>query len=88
MRTTLNLEDDVLDFAKSLAELRKISVGQAVSELARKGMNAKVEIRLDPVTGFWLFDVPEDAPVLTSEDVRRAIEQEYLDEYERAFPKQ
>ena len=51
-------------------------------------MKAKVEIRLDPVTGFWLFDVPEDAPVLTSEDMRRAIEQEYLHEYERALPKQ
>ncbi len=87
MRTTLNLEDDVLDFAKSVAEYRKISVGQAVSELARKGMKAKVGMRLDPVSGFWVFDVPEDARKITNEDVQRAIEQEYLEEYERAFPK-
>jgi hypothetical protein len=37
MRTTLNLDDDVYEWAKSLAEGQRIPVGKAVSYLARRG---------------------------------------------------
>ncbi len=37
MRTTLNLDDDVLQKVKDYAESRSLSVGRAVSELVRKG---------------------------------------------------
>jgi len=38
MRTTLNVDDDVLEFAKHVADIRKVSIGEALSELARPGL--------------------------------------------------
>jgi hypothetical protein len=38
MRTTLDLDDDVLQAAKELAAARGMTAGQIVSELARKGL--------------------------------------------------
>lgn len=40
MRTTLDVDDTVLAAARSLARSRGISLGQAVSELARRGLAA------------------------------------------------
>ena len=37
MRTTLNLDDDILQAAKELAAKQKRSTGAVLSELARKG---------------------------------------------------
>ncbi len=88
MRTTLNVDDDVLEVAKSIADLHRISIGQALSDLARKGLKTQMGMRKDPVSGFWVFDVPDDAPVVTMDAVQRAIDQEYVDEYEKCFPKQ
>lgn len=38
MRTTMDLEDDVLNVAKQLAQQRHLTLGQVISELARKGL--------------------------------------------------
>lgn len=38
MRTTLNLDEDVLWAAKELAAQRSVPVGQVVSDLARKAL--------------------------------------------------
>lgn len=38
MRTTLDLDDAVLSAARSLASAQKMSLGAAVSELARRGL--------------------------------------------------
>jgi hypothetical protein len=38
MRTTLDLDDDVLQAAKEIAELRQKTTGQVLSELARKAL--------------------------------------------------
>jgi hypothetical protein len=42
VRTTLDLDDTVLAAARSLARSRRISLGDAVSELARRGLLAPV----------------------------------------------
>ena len=39
MRTTLKIDDDVLTAARELADSTGCSLGKAVSELARKGLN-------------------------------------------------
>lgn len=39
MRTTLEIDDDVLAAVKSLAKVRKRSAGQIVSELAREALH-------------------------------------------------
>jgi hypothetical protein len=38
MRTTLDIDDDVLQAAKELAEARQSTAGKVLSELARKGL--------------------------------------------------
>ena len=40
MRTTLDLDEDVLSAAKALAAHRGLTAGQMISELARKGLAA------------------------------------------------
>ena len=38
MRTTINIDDHVLQIAKSLAQARSVSVGTVISELVTKGL--------------------------------------------------
>jgi hypothetical protein len=40
MRTTLDIDDDVLEAAKELAKAEKKTAGQVVSDLARRGLAA------------------------------------------------
>jgi len=40
MRTTLEIDDDVLHLAKALAAERKTSAGSVISELARKALTS------------------------------------------------
>ena len=47
MRTTLDIDDDVLQAAKELAAAEKKTAGQVISELARKGLTHP-----GPVYGF------------------------------------
>jgi len=73
MRTTLHIDDDVYRAARSLAEAEHRSVGKVLSELARKGL---APVRPAKRGGFPVFSVPEDAPPLTLEMVRAALEDE------------
>lgn len=69
MRTTLNLDDDVLRNAKQYADSRSLTMGKAVSELVRKGLRAPVAIRWE--NGIPVFDVPADGEVITVEHVKK-----------------
>jgi len=41
MRTTLNIDEDVFQLAQALADAQRISVGKALSELARRGTQVR-----------------------------------------------
>jgi hypothetical protein len=69
MRTTLNLDDDVLDAAKSYAGSRSIPLGEAVSLLVRRGLSVPCPTRR--VNGLLVFAPPAGEPPVTSEQVRR-----------------
>jgi hypothetical protein len=73
MRTTLELDDDVVTAAKELAAIERRSLGSVVSELARRGLTpAKVDVAGDlPV-----IRVPAGAPPITPEMVRRALDED------------
>lgn len=71
MRTTLNLSPDVLNAARRLAAARSISLGDVVSELALQGLQAQSQPVLARSSGFPVFSVPVDAPLLGLEDVKR-----------------
>ena len=72
MRTTLKLDDDILDAARSLAAQQRKTVGEVISELVRRALRQRPASRSEK--GFPVFDVSPDAPPLTSERVREALE--------------
>ena len=74
MRTTLDLEPDVIDLAKSIAEARRISVGKAVSFLARRG--AQAQTPLVERNGFSVFLVSDSHTKFGPDDVRAALDAE------------
>ncbi len=74
MRTTLDLDPDVLEVSKSLAEARKISVGKALSYLARRGVTAQEPLAVR--NGFSVFQVPGGSPGFGPEDIRAALDAE------------
>jgi len=75
MRTTVNLDDDVYEAARSLAESEKESLGRVLSRLARRGLvPARKPSRRRG--GFPVVALPPDSPPVTSETVRRALDDE------------
>ncbi|MBI5949460.1 MAG: antitoxin [Chloroflexi bacterium] len=71
MRTTLSIDDDVLEAARGLAEAEHVPLGQAVSILARRGLK---RLGLRPsAAGIPVFDTPDDFPTVTDEDVARIL---------------
>jgi len=52
MRTTLDIDDDVLQAAKELAEAEKKTAGQVLSELARKALTAPAAALAEDQPGF------------------------------------
>jgi hypothetical protein len=77
MRTTLDIESDVLDAAKALAVARGVSVGAALSELARRGVAARTP--LSTRNGFPVFHLPPGTPVFGPDEVAAAIGKEDLE---------
>jgi hypothetical protein len=72
MRTTVQIEDDVLSAAKELARLEGRSLGRVISELARKGLRPSPQ--LGSSNGFPVFAVAGDLPLIGEETVRTALE--------------
>ncbi|HTE83446.1 MAG TPA: CopG family transcriptional regulator [Dehalococcoidia bacterium] len=69
MRTTLDIEDDVLMAAKEIARHKRRSVGKVVSDLARQALTQRV-----PLTtrhGIPQLPVRPDAGIVTLELVNQ-----------------
>ena len=73
MRTTLNLEDDAIATAQAYARARAIKLGQAVSELIRRGSSGKASMK--QVEGVCVFDLPADAPKVTALQVKQLLDE-------------
>jgi predicted DsbA family dithiol-disulfide isomerase len=43
MRTTINIDDDILLAAKEIAQQRGVSIGEALSDLARRGFARTID---------------------------------------------
>jgi hypothetical protein len=74
MRTTLAIDDDVLEAARSLARSESRTLGEVVSDLARKGLTPRP--RLAARGDFPVFEVPADAPPITPERVSEALDED------------
>jgi hypothetical protein len=78
MRTTLNLDDDVVEAVKAYSENHCVSLGKAASDLLRKGLAFRTPTKI--VNGLVVFDLPPGSPPVTTELIKR-LESE-LDESE------
>lgn len=74
MRTTLDIDEDVLAAARSLATQRRLSVGKVVSELARQTLMRRPEIITR--SGVPLLPVKQGAQPVTMEMVNRLRDDE------------
>jgi hypothetical protein len=75
MRTTLDIDEDVLQAAKELAVIRKMTAGKVISELARKGLQPTdegAEVR----NGVPLLPSREGERPVTADLVNRLQEEE------------
>jgi hypothetical protein len=69
LRTTLDINDQVLQRVKEYAAARSLSNGAAATEILERGLNARMGIRYE--NGVAVFDVPEESPVVSLEDTLR-----------------
>ncbi|HEY0749172.1 MAG TPA: hypothetical protein VGD63_20890 [Steroidobacteraceae bacterium] len=69
MRTTLRLDPDIMSAARQIAAAKSKSIGEVISELARRGLEARSKIGTRQ--GFPVFQVAKGAAPLTPDDVRR-----------------
>ncbi|KAA1245033.1 antitoxin [Mycobacterium simiae] len=70
MRTTLDIDDDVVAAARELAASERRSLGAVISELARRGLTPA---RVETNDRLPVIRVPSGTPPITPEIVRRAL---------------
>jgi hypothetical protein len=93
MRTTLDIDDDILQAAKELARAEKKTAGQVLSELARKGLTqATTGFREDASVPYvmkdgWYVLTGREGVVVTKELVDRLIEEADFEDAGLAPPK-
>jgi hypothetical protein len=69
MRTTLDIEEDVLLAAKEIARQKGMTVGRVLSDLARKSLTRKSSVKKKG--GLPLFPVQPDAGIVSLELVNQ-----------------
>lgn len=77
MRTTLAIDDDIVAYARSHAQRQNISIGEAISRLAREGIRAQnmpTARVAKPKSKFALL--PARGEIITTEHVRQLMDQE------------
>ena len=78
MRTTLDIDADVMELARSAAVGGRTSLGKAMSQLVRKGVTAQAP--MGTRNGFSVFQVPENAPTFGASDIQAALDADDLAE--------
>lgn len=69
MRTTIDVEDDVLSVARDLAREKRTTLGKVISDLARRTLLSGTTIALE--NGFPTLPVLREGQVVTMELVNR-----------------
>jgi hypothetical protein len=69
MRTTLDIDDDVLQAVKEIGAMRKKTAGQIVSELVRKALQPAPSYKIR--NGVPIIPHRPGAPLMTLADVNR-----------------
>ena len=75
MRTTLDIEEDVLFAAKDLARRDKKTAGQVISELARKGLTDAAAVAAgEPKAIYGFRPFPKDGRIVSNELINKLRE--------------
>lgn len=69
MRTTINLDDDVMAMIRRLAHADDRSLGEVASDLVRQGIEARLAVRR--ARGVPVFAVPPGTRPLSLEVIKR-----------------
>ncbi|MBX3288041.1 MAG: hypothetical protein KF855_01730 [Acidobacteria bacterium] len=75
MRTTLDIEDDILQAAKELAEYEKTTTGKMLSRLARKGLTGNDRPR-EMTFRNGVPVLPSRGKIVTNEMINKIREEE------------
>lgn len=73
MGPTLRIDDDVLEAAEKIAREMGLTVGEVISELARRGLASASEEAVEQAMP--VFSVNSKAQTITADTVRRALEE-------------
>jgi hypothetical protein len=73
MRTTLSISDDALDLARKLARRKQVTLGEAVSELVRRG--ARLPLPTAERQGLTVVRLPSGSPRVTAAAVDDLFEE-------------
>lgn len=71
MRTTIDIEDDLLAFARQEADRNRKSIGAIVSSMMRKGLELPTPSERSPRTGILMLPHRPDGGPVTMEMVDR-----------------
>lgn len=75
MRTTLDIEEDVLHAAKDLAKREKKTAGQVISELARKGLSGPAAMTTgEPKAIYGFRPFPKEGRIVSNELINKMRE--------------
>ena len=72
MRTTVEIDDQVLAAARDMSSVRKISLGAALSELARRGMSRGAKPVMG-TNGIPVFEVGAAATPITNDMISQGM---------------
>jgi hypothetical protein len=75
MRTTVDIDDDILQAAKELARAENKTAGKVLSELVRKGLTMGFQEEQAEFRGGFRM-LPRTGQVLTPETVEKLLEED------------
>ena len=78
MRTTLDIDDAVLQAAKEIAQATRSTAGEVISQWARRGLAAAPSQGMTTSAGFPVFSVPAEAAPITTSAVKSLVANEGL----------
>lgn len=76
MRTTLDIEDDVLLAAKEMARREHLSAGQIISRLARRALTTRTDDRASVPTVAGFRPLPRGGALVSNDQVNALRESE------------
>ena len=71
MRTTVNLDDDLLDQVRLYADGQAVGLGKALSDLVKRGLASDPPLRFKKVNGLPVVILPPDSPPVSTELIKK-----------------